>query len=172
MAPQQQGHSTMRPADTLLILAGQALGLTQRELGEVLNVSRRTIQRCMGGKSRVYPEYCHELARRVHPVDSALAAELARAGQTTLEELRVVPRPSQAAPAASEPALAKPLARHLVADAVVCAAADAAAAPPEGVRALLLAAFARARELGLTLEDVEEALRARAKAGAARPPRR
>ena len=47
-------------------------------------------------------------------------------------------------------------------DAVVCAAAEAMQVVPQNVRPALLAAFACARELGLTLEDVERVLRAKA----------
>jgi hypothetical protein len=43
-------------------------------------------------------------------------------------------------------------------DAVVCVAADALAATPATVRDALHAAFRRARELGLSLQDVEDAL--------------
>jgi hypothetical protein len=50
--------------------------------------------------------------------------------------------------------------RHLVADAVVCAGADAVDTTPGAVRAILLAAFRRARELGLGVEEVEKALHA------------
>jgi hypothetical protein len=43
-------------------------------------------------------------------------------------------------------------------DAVVCAAAEALNVPPPAVRPALLAAFRRAREVGLRLEDVERVL--------------
>jgi hypothetical protein len=45
-----------------------------------------------------------------------------------------------------------------VVDAVVCAAADALSVAPETVRGALLAAFRRARELRLSIDDVEKAL--------------
>jgi hypothetical protein len=53
--------------------------------------------------------------------------------------------------------MAKP--PHLV-DTVVCAAAEALGVPPPAVRPALLAAFQRAREVGLTTEDVEQAISA------------
>jgi hypothetical protein len=43
-------------------------------------------------------------------------------------------------------------------EAVVCAAADALNVPPATVRASLFAAFGRARELRLSVEEVERAL--------------
>jgi hypothetical protein len=44
-------------------------------------------------------------------------------------------------------------------DAVVCAAAEAMEAIPQAVRPALLAACTCARELGLTLDDLERVLR-------------
>jgi hypothetical protein len=44
----------------------------------------------------------------------------------------------------------------------VCAAAEAMQAPPAAVRDVLRAAVARARALGLTLEEMDEALSASA----------
>jgi hypothetical protein len=43
-------------------------------------------------------------------------------------------------------------------DAIVCAAADALKAVPDTVRGAVLAAFKRARELRMTVEDVEKAM--------------
>ena len=48
--------------------------------------------------------------------------------------------------------------RHLAVDAVVCVASEAFGVIPSAVRATLLAAFRRARELGLSCEEVEQAL--------------
>jgi hypothetical protein len=48
--------------------------------------------------------------------------------------------------------------RHLAVDAVVCVASEALGAMPNAVRGVLLAAFRRARELGLSCEEVEQAL--------------
>jgi hypothetical protein len=55
--------------------------------------------------------------------------------------------------------------RHLAVDAVVCVASEALGAVPSAVRGPLLAAFRRARELGLSCDEVEQALDA-----ALRPP--
>jgi len=51
-----------------------------------------------------------------------------------------------------------PLPRHLLADSVVCAAADALKLVPESVRLSVHASFRRARELHMTVEDVEQAM--------------
>jgi hypothetical protein len=48
--------------------------------------------------------------------------------------------------------------RELAVDAVVCVASDALGAMPAAVRGGLLAAFRRARQLGLSCEEVEQAL--------------
>jgi hypothetical protein len=95
------------------------------------------------------------MALLVHPVDAALAAEIAAAGGTTLDALGLVPATAPAAPHGS----GGPPDR--VVDAVVCAAAEAMQVMPQSVRPAVLAAFACARELGLTVEGVERVLRAR-----------
>ena len=56
------------------------------------------------------------------------------------------------------PPAAPPIPGQVLVDAIVCAAADALKAVPETVRASVLAAFRRARELRMTVEDVENAL--------------
>ena len=93
-----------------------------------------------------------KLAAAVFPRDPQLAAQLAQAAGATLQQLGLVP----ASPAPAPP-MAKP--PHLV-DTVVCAAAEALGVPPPAVRPALLAAFQRAREVGLTTEDVEQAISA------------
>jgi hypothetical protein len=47
--------------------------------------------------------------------------------------------------------------RH-VADVIVCAAAEALDAPPSVVRPVLVAAFRRAKELGVSVDDVVDLL--------------
>jgi len=146
-----------RNSVALTIEARQALLLNQRSLGELLGLSRRTIQRW---DARQAEPSTHDLARiavAVHPRDSALAARLAAEAGTTLERLGLVaptPPPTDALPT---PAAASP--PHLV-DVVVCAAAEAMNVAPPAVRPALLAAFRRAREVGLSVEDVERSLSA------------
>lgn len=135
----------------LLIEARRTLVLSREELGRLLQRSKRTVGRMEIGQSAIDAEEFHQLARSVHPHDAALAEELARAGNTTLLDLGVVP--------SSPPVVMGPVVpSHLLVDAVVCAAADALNVAPESVRASVLAAFRRARELHMTLEDVENAL--------------
>jgi hypothetical protein len=132
----------------------QALGATQEELGLMLGVSRRTAQRW---STQGIPSYeLIDLARVVHPRAPALAAEIVAALGTTLDRAGIVPPAPPAAPAA---ALTHP--PDVVVDAVVCAAADAMQMLPNEVRPGLHAAFARAKEIGLSVDVIERALRAR-----------
>ena len=99
------------------------------------------------------------MARLVHGADAALAAEIAAAAGTTLAALGVLPPPAPPPPLPAPLPPAGPPDR--VVDAVVCAAAEAMQVMPQSVRPAVLAAFACARELGLTVEGVERVLRSR-----------
>ncbi len=180
------------------LLAHQAMGETQAGLGEALGVARRTAQRW--AQTGVPSYHMPDLAKLVHPHDADLAAEIAAAVGTTLEALGLVvpaaapalesvpasvPEPPVAAAgaaAASEgmraavtpgpapaPAPAMP---DAVVDAVVCAAAEVMNLPPREVHAGLHAAFASAKEIGLTIDAVERALRAKPQAPRPAPVRR
>jgi transcriptional regulator with XRE-family HTH domain len=131
----------------------RALGLSQAQLAHALGSSKRTVARWESGQATLWPEQACELAKLVHPVDSGIAAELADAAGETLESLGLV------APAAT-PAAPPPLATSLVVDAIVCVAADVLMTTPRTVREALHAAFRRARELRLSVDEVEGALAA------------
>jgi hypothetical protein len=170
------------------LLAHQAMGKTQAGLGEALGVARRTAQRW--AQNGVPSYHMPELAKVVHPHDANLAAEIAAAVGTTLEALGLVvpaavpslePAPAlvhEATAAASAASAAKPESPpapampDAVVDAVVCAAAEVMNLPPREVRAGLHAAFASAKEIGLTVDAVERALRAKQQASRAKPSRR
>jgi len=128
----------------LLFQARRALSMSRDEAGTALGWSKRTIGRWESGRSGVYPKAITDLARLVHAVDPGLAAEMAAAAGSSLVELGLVPA-GGATPA-------------ILADAIVCAAADAMHAVPETVRAGLRAAFRRAGELRMSVDDVEKAL--------------
>ena len=129
----------------LLLEAGKVLGTSQVDIGRRIGVSRRTMTRWMRNPSCLVPLHAQALARAVYPVDPALAARCARVGETTLEALGLeVPTPRD------------PPRHH--ADAVVCAAAEALDASPRAVRPVLLAAVRKAREVGLTVEQLERLL--------------
>jgi hypothetical protein len=139
-----------RPLPLLLHHARTALRVSQNELSQRLGVSRRTGQRWNKGGGPIGIDI-HNLARLVFPVDAALATEIALVGATTLEALGLVPMPVKGPVAPPD----------RVVDAVVCAAAEAMQVMPQSVRPAVLAAFACAKELGLTVEAVERVLRTR-----------
>jgi hypothetical protein len=140
-----------RPINQLLYRAQVLLVGSQQEFGELLSVSRKTAARYIYGESTPLMSQVKDLARLVYAKgDEALAKELAEATSETLESLGLVP------PAKPPEALTP-----LVVDSVVCAAADGfetAPATMRGTRAAVFAAFRRARQLGLSVEAVENAL--------------
>jgi transcriptional regulator with XRE-family HTH domain len=137
---------------TPFVIAGRrALGLSQAQLAAALGSSKRTAARWEAGRATLAPWQACQLARLVHRVDPAIAAEVADAAGETLESLGLV------APAAT-PAAPPPPATSLVVDAIVCVAADVLMTTPKTVREALHAAFRRARELRLSVEEVENAL--------------
>ncbi len=139
--------------------AQRTLGVTQEELGEMLGASRRTMSRMFTGRSPLSIEHLHVLARAVHSKDPILAAKLAAEGAATLESLGIVRPAPPAAPVAPPVAPGRPFpTTRLVVDSVVCAAAETMQAPPAAVREALRAAVARARALGLSLEEMDEGL--------------
>jgi DNA-binding XRE family transcriptional regulator len=135
---------------TPFVIAGRrALGLSQAQLAAALGSSKRTAARWEAGRATLAPWQACQLARLVHRVDPAIAAEVADAAGETLESLGLM------APAAAAPS---PFATSLVVDAIVCVAADVLMTTPKTVREALHAAFRRARELRLSVDEVEGAL--------------
>jgi hypothetical protein len=154
--------SGRRPISALLSLAQLALGLNQAKLGKLLGgVTRRTVWRYQGGRSVPAPMHLHALAGHVFPIDAALAEAIALASGATLESLGLVlPPPPQNAPPPAPPAPSPidPKQARLLVDAIVCAAAESLDVSPRSVRAVLYAAFARAKETGLSIDVIEKAL--------------
>jgi hypothetical protein len=138
---------------SLLVEAQHVLRMNQAEFGALFGVSRRSIIRWQGGAG-AGPEQLELLAREVYPEDAALAARIAIAAGTTVERLGLAPVALQLAPPRAPPS-----GYHLV-DSIVCAAAEAAGAMPQAMRPALLAAFERAANLSLGVEEVLEGLRA------------
>jgi transcriptional regulator with XRE-family HTH domain len=134
---------------SLVVRANLALGLSQRQFAERLSSSLRTVSRWTAGKSYPSNQQLRLIVQLVYPRDPAIAAALARATGATVEEL--VPH----AGAAVAPRRA-PL--PLLLDNVVHAAAEAMDLSPRLARRGLAAAFARARELGVTLEEAAQGL--------------
>lgn len=153
-----QDGAMARPVPILMDAARRALQVSQNGLAEKMGVSRRTGQRWNAGRGPSGMDL-QDMARLVYPVDATLAGEIAAASGTTLQALGLLPPPAPVAPAAPPPPPAGPPDR--VVDAVVCAAAEAMQVMPQSVRPAVLAAFACAKELGLTVEAVERVLRTR-----------
>jgi transcriptional regulator with XRE-family HTH domain len=139
-----------------LLEARRALGLTQAGLAEVLGTSLRTVQRMHAGRSSPSREQFGRLVQAIYPVNPDLAAGIAAWSGVTLERRDVTPAASLPDPlpsASAPPAVAE----HAI-DSVLCAAGDAVELPLSTVRAILAAAFVRAKELGLSMEAAAEAL--------------
>jgi len=142
--------------------ARAALRLNQAQLADLLGTSKRTVQRWETKRATLYPDTVSKLVAHVYPHDAETAAELAATIGQTLESLGLVapPAPPPPPPAPRPPPSPgpPPMPRELAVDAVVCVASDAMGAMPSAVRGGLLAAFRRARQLGLSCEEVEQAL--------------
>ena len=122
-----------------------ALGVRQKKLAEMLSTSLRTVSRWAGGSTSPSAAQMTKLAALVLPRDRALAAQIAAASGATLESLGLVP------PAPPPPPPRPPVPQMI--EGVVFAAAEAADLSPRAVGPALLAAFARASAVGLTLEE-------------------
>jgi transcriptional regulator with XRE-family HTH domain len=136
-----------RDVTGLVYRARMAAGLSQAQLGEHLGLSKRTMGRVERNQSHLTLPHVIALAHLTHPHDPDLAGELAAAASETPASLGL----TKANPAHAPPT-------KLLVDVVVCAAAESLAMAPGPVRLALYAAFKRAREMELTLEDVEAAL--------------
>lgn len=130
--------STPKKASQLALQAGAVLGLKPSALTRHLGLTARTAGRWKAGDSSPLPRHLRQLALDVQARDAKLAALLAQAGGATLESIQPRPRPELSA----------------FADAVVCAAADAMGVTPRAVRPALAAAVARAKSLGVKLEEL------------------
>jgi len=138
----------------LFFRARRALRATQVDLAQMLGASRRTGQRWDAGQSYPSVSQLVALAKAVYARDPGLAAELAISVGMTVEALGLAPPAAPAPPDAPVPI-------ENIVDSVVCAAAEAMDALPRAIRPALMAAFARARELHLSIEDVEKGLKRR-----------
>lgn len=132
----------------LMTAARSRLGDSQAQFAARFGLSAKTIARLERGKATLTPEMLSQASRLVVGEDRELARQLAR--EAGVE----VPAGTSAAPAA---VTRSPTREHL-ADSVVCAAASAMGSPPEPVRSALHAACVRAKAMGLSLDDLDQAL--------------
>ncbi len=155
----------------LLMQASRALGLTHKGMADVCNTSMRTAQRWAAGRAHPSPAQVLLLAGAVLPKDPELAEALAREAGTSLVAAGLVSPPAPAAAAATHGPAARPFPPvTLMVDSILHAATQSAgthAADPTSHQAILeitRSAFARARGLGLSVEEVHDALAAVASA--------
>ena len=140
---------------SLLHEAQKVLDLTRQELANLLGSSLRTVERMYAGTSSPTKDHYGILVRATFPHDPALAAKIAAFVNATPEELGIAPP----APAPSPPPIAPAPAISIHAiDSVLVAAADASDLPLSSVRLVLTTAMARARDLGLSVEALANAL--------------
>ena len=139
----------------LLVKARQTLSMTQAKFGPALGASHRTAARWDAGRAKPDEHELRKLAELLVPRDLALAAEAAAHAGDTLLGLGLVEPPPPPPMPSPPPPRSRP--EDLV-DVVLCAVANHTGSVPETMRPLLHTAFRRAREVGLTVEEVEQAL--------------
>jgi transcriptional regulator with XRE-family HTH domain len=147
---------------SLVTRAQLALRMNQRELAELLGISRRTVTRWYANQSSLSVGEVEKIARAVFPVDATLAAGLAAECGKTLESMGLVrhepPAPvvvPLAVPSAPPPRAYPPIAPMV--ESIVCAAVEVTQSTPAAARGVVRAVFARARALGLTVQEVDDA---------------
>ncbi len=126
----------------LVMRARERLGMTQRAFGKHLGVSERTAIRWRTGKTKPPGSVLRTLAGEIAVRDADLASALASAGGFALEAQVAKPTTTLAA------------ATDARADAIVCAAADALNVAPQNARVAIVAAIARARSLGVHVDEI------------------
>jgi hypothetical protein len=120
----------------LIIECQFALRTTQEKLGELLGKSKRTIQRWQDKGCVLLPEQADTLAKALRRTRPDLADQVLALGAKTAASLG-------RAPATPE-----------VIDAILRAAAKAGHTSPKAVRPAVQAAFAKAAEVGVTVNAV------------------
>ena len=124
-----------------------ALGLTQKEFGDIVGKTKRTVQRWEEDGVALIPSEVKAFAQALCPVRPDLAAQMAAAANTTLDELGIVPAAHASRTAPSD-----------AIDSVVRAAAEAMGVSPDAIRPAVAAAFVRARDAGLDVQAVVDRL--------------
>jgi hypothetical protein len=157
------------PVPELLWRLQTALHMTQKQLGELVGLSSRTIIRYYQRGGMFLPSQWATLAKALQPRDAVLATYCTRMSGATIEQLvtgKVLASlsPASPAPAAPSPASAvasgtrpTPSSNHL-ADSVVCAGAEAMQCAPTQMRPGLAAALERMIALGMGVQETLEAL--------------
>jgi hypothetical protein len=117
-----------------------ALQMTQAELGDLLGVHKRTIQRWQERHLSLSPSQAERLAAALRPVQRELAEAVLEIGRRFAAQVGTTAPMLPAAPEAIEE--------------VVRAAAEACSTTPEAIRPAVVAAFAKAQELELEVGEI------------------
>ncbi len=156
----------------LLTFAQRSLSMTQKELGDALVVSKRTIQRWQSGRTRPYTGEIHRLVDLLAPVDADLSTRLdawaPRPKPPPPAPPPAPPPPPPPPPLPPPPPPPPPIPPLVLVESVVCAAADAMGLVPQAIRPAVLAAFTRARDARLDAGTVVDVLAPPSPAG---PPK-
>lgn len=135
------------PAESaaLLVHCQMALGLTQRELGDLLGMNKRTIQRWQDSGFDPTTDQAQTLARALRPVRPELAEQVLALVRKAAVVAGVTP---PAGPASVE-----------VIHAILRAAADAGGTSPEAIRPAITAALRKAEEMGVEVRAIVAGLK-------------
>jgi DNA-binding XRE family transcriptional regulator len=145
------------PIPLVIALSRETLTLNQLKLAKLVGSSLRSVQRWEAGRGSPAPWHFHRLADAVRPHDADLASQIdvwaprPAPPPPAVTAPPVLPAP---APPPPPPPLPAPVPAGVLVDSVVCAAAEAMALSPQAIRPAVLAAFARARDAGLTMDAV------------------
>jgi transcriptional regulator with XRE-family HTH domain len=132
-------------AEGLMVHCQFALKLTQAQLGELVGVHKRTIQRWQQGRFLLTPDQAERLAVALQPVRPDLAKQVLEMGREFAASTGTNPPVLPATPEEIEE--------------VVRAAAQAGGMSPDAIRASIAAAFTKAAALDLEVRDVVAGLR-------------
>ena len=121
--------------------------LQQKQLARKLGITSQTIGRWEKGTRGPTKKTLRELVTLFQPIDEAATLRLVEARGTTMQELGFGHMATTATVSL----------RHAV-DAILLAGAEASDVPAVHVRAIVGAAVRRAREMGLSLETIDQGL--------------
>ena len=99
---------THLPVPELLLRLQTTLRMNQKELGNLLGLSSRTIIRYYQRGGTILPTHYARLAKALAPQDLALATYCARQSGQTLEQLGIARAPELPAPASTATPAARP----------------------------------------------------------------
>ena len=149
-----------------------ALGVSPADLARLLGVSPKTVWRWLGRRTTMATQHLGALALLVHPHDAALAARIHAFASAWLIERGFEPPEPLPVPVDTTPKVEAPvLPMRLRVETVVYAACKASNTTPVVATRAILAALRRAREVGISVDDLERELEPAARSKKAAPAR-